>query len=347
MPRREGDFSPKTIRTLALRAGYLCSNPDCRHSTSGPHSDPDGFIITGEAAHIGAAAKGGPRYDEKQSPEERKAITNAIWLCGKCNKKIDTDWKAWPKERLLEMKTAHEKWISAEAMIPLPPVISLRTQPALRFSQGLKEITPPIQATYRDQELVIENPNRVDLFNLKLDLNLPEVLMCGGDYSIPPGVDLRLNAVDPPNQAVVRGNASATDGQKVPTTHWTLQADKLGPGQRIVLGFYTAKPEMTMQYDLVRLNPDLNHEDPEKMDEHKICFYFLEGKYQFLLRSEYVTGNVFVPLSFKADTRMTESRPVQTSSDPWRVARASLTRGADLKIGKGGLNVVWTNVVQY
>ena len=67
---------------LAQRAGYLCSNPDCRRPTSGPHSDPKKALITGEAAHICAAAVGGPRYDANQTPEQRKAITNAIWLCG-------------------------------------------------------------------------------------------------------------------------------------------------------------------------------------------------------------------------------------------------------------------------
>lgn len=341
------NLSKKTIRVLALRAGNQCSNPDCRHPTSGPHSDPDKAIITGEAAHICAAAEGGPRYDVNQSPDDRKAITNAIWLCGNCNKKVDTDWKAWTKERLLEMKAAHEQWIAAAAMIPLPPLLTLTTQPALRFSRGLKEITSEIQATYRDQELIIENPNRVDLFNLKLELNLPEVIMCGGDYDIPPGIDCRINAVDPPNQATVRGNASVTDGAKVPTTQWTIQAARLGPGQRIVLGFYTAKPDMTMPYDFVRLNPDSNFEDPEKMDEHKVCFFFIDGSYQFMLRNEYVTGKSFVPLFFKADTRMTTSRPVQASSEPWRVPRTEVNRGADLKTGSGSMNVVWTKVMQY
>src|SRR5262245_27956366 len=150
MPRE--NFSTKTKRNVALRAGYLCSNPDCRHPTSGPHSEPGRAIITGEAAHICAAAEGGPRYDKDQSPGERKSITNAIWLCGNCNKKIDTDWKAWPKERLLEMKATHEQYISAQAMIPAPLAITLNAQPALRLSQGLEKVTPAIQETFRDQE---------------------------------------------------------------------------------------------------------------------------------------------------------------------------------------------------
>src|SRR5262249_778820 len=145
--------------------------------------------------------------------------------------------------------------ISAQAMIPAPLVITLNTQPSLRLSQGLKEITPQIQETFRDQELIIENPNRVDVFNVKLELHLPEVIMCGGDYTLPPGIDVHFNPIDPPLQATVKGNASVTKGPKVPNTHWVLETDRLGPGQAIVMGFYTAKPDMTMPYDFVRLNP--------------------------------------------------------------------------------------------
>jgi hypothetical protein len=194
---------------------------------------------------------------------------------------------------------------------------------------------------------VIENPNRVDLFNLKIEMNLPEVVAGRGDSIVPIGINVQINAVDPQLQAHVSGGGSVTQGPKVPTRHHILQADKLGPHQKIVTGFYTAKPEQTMPYDFVRLNPDSNFEDPEKMDEHKICFFFLEGTYQFLLRGEYVTGKLFVPLFFKADPRMTESRPVQTSSEPWRVARAEFTRGANLQTGKGGMTVAWSTVIQY
>jgi len=38
MPR--DDFSAETKRILAQRAAYICSNPDCRNNTIGPHSDP-------------------------------------------------------------------------------------------------------------------------------------------------------------------------------------------------------------------------------------------------------------------------------------------------------------------
>ncbi|WGR95801.1 hypothetical protein MTX26_08925 [Bradyrhizobium sp. ISRA443] len=45
--------------------------------------------IIGVAAHIRAAAPGGPRFDASQTPAERSSIRNALWLCGSCSILID------------------------------------------------------------------------------------------------------------------------------------------------------------------------------------------------------------------------------------------------------------------
>ena len=66
------DFTLQTKDLLAKRVGYRCSNPGCRQATSGPRSDPEKSINVGFAAHISAAASGGPRYDEALSPEQRR-----------------------------------------------------------------------------------------------------------------------------------------------------------------------------------------------------------------------------------------------------------------------------------
>src|SRR5436309_1503120 len=79
--KRKDDFPERVKRVLAQRAAYTCSNPDCRSLTIGPASDPQKSSLTGEAAHVCSAEPGGARYDESQSSQERKNITNAIWLC--------------------------------------------------------------------------------------------------------------------------------------------------------------------------------------------------------------------------------------------------------------------------
>ncbi len=49
------------------RAGYRWSRPECRRLTIGPNSDAAKSTSTGVAAHIRAAAEGGPRFDPDQT----------------------------------------------------------------------------------------------------------------------------------------------------------------------------------------------------------------------------------------------------------------------------------------
>ena len=107
------DFSEKTKQTLAKRAGQVCSNPDCRSTTSGPHSAEDKAVNLGEAAHIKAARQGQARFEPTMTDEQRCHISNGIWLCRTCARKIDLDEAKYPVALLLQWKTKHEKWISS------------------------------------------------------------------------------------------------------------------------------------------------------------------------------------------------------------------------------------------
>ena len=66
---KRDDFSQKTIDRLCERVGGKCSNPNCRRETKGAHSNPQKRVSIGEAAHITAAAEGGPRYNPDLTPE--------------------------------------------------------------------------------------------------------------------------------------------------------------------------------------------------------------------------------------------------------------------------------------
>ena len=79
------DFGESVKRVPAARAGYICSNPECRALTSGPQDNPTKAVNVGVAVHIMAASAGGPRYDVTLSPEQRSA------LCQNCAKLIDND----------------------------------------------------------------------------------------------------------------------------------------------------------------------------------------------------------------------------------------------------------------
>jgi hypothetical protein len=112
------DFSRPTKEILAKRAGQRCSNPDCGRATSGPHEDDHRAVNLGVAAHITAAAPGGPRYNRCLTPEERSGIGNAIWLCQTCAKLVDSDVSYFREERLIMWKRKHEE-LTKQRMVAL------------------------------------------------------------------------------------------------------------------------------------------------------------------------------------------------------------------------------------
>jgi|AntRauTorcE11898_2_1112593.scaffolds.fasta_scaffold01949_6 hypothetical protein len=101
------DFRAPVIRTIAQRAGYRCSNQTCLRPTIRPDGASDSASI-GVAAHITAAAEGGPRYDPALTSEERIAAENGIWLCQTCSRLVDVDVTSHSKEQLREWKTLAE-----------------------------------------------------------------------------------------------------------------------------------------------------------------------------------------------------------------------------------------------
>lgn len=85
------DFSKRTADTLAKRAGFRCSNPDCRRPTIGAEVGGPGIVNLGVAAHITAASPNGPRFEPALSSSQRSDIENGIWLCQSCAKLVDSD----------------------------------------------------------------------------------------------------------------------------------------------------------------------------------------------------------------------------------------------------------------
>ena len=79
MGNSRDDFASATKELLANRVGRRCSNPACRKLTCRANSNPENITNIGVAAHICAAAQGGPRYDASITPEERKSFENGIW----------------------------------------------------------------------------------------------------------------------------------------------------------------------------------------------------------------------------------------------------------------------------
>lgn len=113
--RTSGSKFPKSLLvTLAQRACYHCSNPDCRRLTSGPHSRKEKSLISGEGAHIFGANAGSARFDSNMSALARSEITNAIWLCVECHTLIDRDPDQYQPSLLFRWKDEHDSYIASE-----------------------------------------------------------------------------------------------------------------------------------------------------------------------------------------------------------------------------------------
>lgn len=71
--------------------------------------DSSKALNLGVAAHITAAAPGGPRYESALAENERAGADNGIWLCQNCAKLVDNDPMAFSSTMLRSWKQAAEQ----------------------------------------------------------------------------------------------------------------------------------------------------------------------------------------------------------------------------------------------
>ncbi|NDL64249.1 hypothetical protein [Acerihabitans arboris] len=116
MAKTNRDEFLKPIRqALAARAGHKCSFAGCDCPTSGPSEESDESSTSiGVAAHIHAAAPGGPRYLESMTAGQRKSINNGIWLCANHSIEIDRDATRYSADELKRMKIQREQKAAEE-----------------------------------------------------------------------------------------------------------------------------------------------------------------------------------------------------------------------------------------
>jgi hypothetical protein len=306
MPR--DDFSPGTRRILGERAAYICSNPDCRGNTIGPHSDPDRSLDTGVAAHICGAAPGGPRYDPTQTPEERKSIANDVWLCARCSRVIDTDERVYPAERLKLWRSEHEQWISEQGMIPKLPDLRIEDLQGLSLPLGPGAVTAEDCERIRERRLILKNPNRVSLFQFDLRIQLPEPIVGRPQGRIPPGVTTQFKPLFPQFFASASGEGASVTVTRPPrpTTNASLKLDSLPAQTEISITIHTEVD----WFDL----PTSRTPEP---DEPVPLLHYIAGDYYFEYRREQVRRRILVPLRYENASRKIESLPPQSDDAPY------------------------------
>jgi tetratricopeptide (TPR) repeat protein len=110
MAGQRDNFTQAVKTAVALRVHHQCCFPACGVATVGPSANSKmGVAIVGVAAHITAAAPGGPRYDPSLTPEQRSSIDNAIWLCATHGTLIDRDDTRFPTDLLKQWKSDREQ----------------------------------------------------------------------------------------------------------------------------------------------------------------------------------------------------------------------------------------------
>lgn len=92
----------KVIKQLYAKSGNQCAFPGCKETLF----DEKGTNLS-NICHIEAAEKGGQRYNEDSTEDERRSYDNLILLCHK-HHKITDDVETYTVEKLKEMKQEHE-----------------------------------------------------------------------------------------------------------------------------------------------------------------------------------------------------------------------------------------------
>jgi hypothetical protein len=94
--------SAKTYNLLYAKSSNRCAFPTCKNPIT------IGQTLVGNVCHIKAARPGGPRFDPKQTNDERHGYENLLLMCSIHNKVVDSDEATYTVERLKQMKADHE-----------------------------------------------------------------------------------------------------------------------------------------------------------------------------------------------------------------------------------------------
>jgi hypothetical protein len=88
-----------TLRHLFVLSGNECAYPECNH----PIFNDDGLYIA-QLCHIHAAEKGGQRFNQNQTDEERRSSDNLLFMCHRHHKETDH----MTADELKKIKIEHE-----------------------------------------------------------------------------------------------------------------------------------------------------------------------------------------------------------------------------------------------
>lgn len=149
--------SERVVKRLFALSRNQCAFSNCTMAIV----QPDSGTVTGKICHIKAKSSDGPRYDPKQSEEERHGFENLILLCGIHHDIIDDQPKEYSVEKLKQMKAAHEQ--NSFGLIEIS-----KTEAALAYA--LYNSYQHIEA-HDESQVMVNSPGAVQARNVTIKTN--------------------------------------------------------------------------------------------------------------------------------------------------------------------------------
>jgi hypothetical protein len=109
------------LKILFAQSGGICAFPRCGRSLVEPGSASDPAVMVGEAAHIVADSRQGPRGREPLSEAERNKHTNLILFCPEHHTVVDVRPETYSVPVLRQMKIDHESRVQRAVSVAAPP----------------------------------------------------------------------------------------------------------------------------------------------------------------------------------------------------------------------------------
>ncbi len=103
MKTKQRNYSKMTLKRLFAVSYNTCAFPDCEK-----HIVTNDGVVVGDICHINAYSPKGPRYNPKQTDEERESFENLILMCKEHHKIIDSNARKFNTNILKDYKSKHE-----------------------------------------------------------------------------------------------------------------------------------------------------------------------------------------------------------------------------------------------
>ena len=124
-------------KILWARAGNRCAL--CRNILISERSQKDKDSVIGDECHIKGQKKGAARYFPDKNSNTIDCYGNLILLCKVHHKQVDDQINTFTEEYLLDIKSAHEKWVNDTLNFSKKKQIPLKIKKSF-INGGLKNL---------------------------------------------------------------------------------------------------------------------------------------------------------------------------------------------------------------